>query len=430
MGNNSKKRNNFRWAVTIGLLIGTVCVVAFAFIYKLPKIYKYDSDTAVSQTDQPDKSFLATAEYKNSSDSPLIKTDFDKIFFSPDKEGKIEYYRYAKKKFVKIKPSDTVKVTLSKGKEKALVTIYIIENNGTKEGYGAYVNPESTLFPYAFVKLTENNITKDNFNYLLYVDYSIDDYYRNDKDFSTLYALSTKDNMLKKVISDKGAPARQNCTEDNFVLIPDSLTTAGSDAFYFLSDRSYEPGEAFDLYRKDSVSGKEDIVCEGISSPYLPVINNQLHFFKTSQDKTEFYFCKMTDNGPTTVQTFSGDTGKYKIKGSYMFNAATKTLYNLKDSKKKSFQTSISINGVQDFDVSKDGSKIAIAGNFAGNSEKLLFADFKAKKLNIIDSTNLFLSDYSNICFIDDSVYFLSPSEEDGKISNLVFSWDAIFSYH
>ena len=432
------KKNKFRWALTIGLLIGTIIVTAFAFFYKLPQIYKYEKESLV-QDEGPNREVLSVATTNESSESPYLRTGFDNIFFSinnkTDKNGNVEskvsYYRYGKNKFSKLKPADKIKVTLSKGDEKALVSIDYLEIDGRIEGYGVYQNPKSLSFPYAFIKLTKNTLSKDDFDYLLYVDYSIDDFYRNSKTYSMIYALDTQNKEFQKVFSDKGCPvAVDEQIDDSFILIPSDITGKPADALYFLSDRDYAPGTAYDLYKKSSINSSEEIVAQGISSPNLFIINNKVCFLRESDSKENFDLCQLSDDGEKVLKTFSGSPIQYIFNGKYMFNPSSKALYNLENGSSKSINTTLSISAVQDFDVNSDGTKLAIAGNFAGNSEKLLFIDYAKHRFNILDNSKLFISGHSNIRFLDSSVFFVAPSESKDKVSNLVFSWDAIFSLH
>ncbi len=430
--NPAPKKRSFRWPITIGLIIGTICVTAFAFMYKLPTVYKYESDSLGTTTDKPNKAFLSVATQNEKADVPYLKTGFEDTFFTVDSENSVTFYKYNGKKFVKEKTSKSIKVTLSHGDTKALIDIAILEKDGLSEGYGVYTNPESIEFPFAFVKLINNNIIDDQYDYLLYVDYTIDDFYKNSKTFSMLYAFDTEENKLKAVFSDKGATSDlDGVVDDSFILIPGDFIGAKADALYYLTDRNHEPGKEFDLYKKTAVSGKEQLVCEGISAPHLFIVDDNVCFFMnndTDDESNDFNLCKMKDDKPVVLRTYSGSPSQYTVRGNYMLNAAAKTLCNVETGSNEGIRTSISINAVQDFAISADGSKFALSGNFAGNTEKLFFYNLKNNRSNTIDGADLFVSNHANLAFLDDSVYIVMPDTDPDKIANFVISWDAIFS--
>ncbi len=430
--NPTLKKRSFRWPITIGLIIGTLCVTAFAFMYKLPTVYKYETDSLGTATEQPNKAFLSVATQNEKADVPYLKTGFEDTFFTIDSENAVTFYKHNGKKFSKEKHSKTIKVTLSRGDTKALIDISILERDGVSEGYGVYANPESIEFPFAFVKLRSNDISDKEYEYLLYVDYTIDDFYKNNKTYSMLYAFDTDENALKPIFSSKGATSGPDgLVDDSFILIPGDFTGTEPDGFYYLTDRNYEPDKAFDLYKKTTVSGKEQLVCENISAPHLFLIDGDVCFFMnsdTATDSSEFSLCKMKDDEPLEIRKYSGSPSQYTVRGNYIFNAAAKTLCNVATGSDDGIRTSISINTVQDFTISADGSKLALAGNFAGNSEKLFFYNLKNDRSNTIDGADLFVSNHANLAFLDNSVYMVMPDAESEKISNFVISWDAIFS--
>lgn len=430
--NPTKPNRAFRWAVTIGLILGTVCVTAFAFLYKLPTVYKYENDSMGTLSKQSNEAFLSVATQNEEADAPYLKTGFENTFYKINSENEVEFYKYTGKKFAKEKPSEKIKITLSHRKTKALVEISVLTKDSFSEGYGVYTDPESIDFPYAFVKLTTNTISKDGYEYLIYVDYSIDDFYKNNKTYSMLYAFDKGTNKLTPVFSDKGVTSSADgFVDDSFILIPGDFTGLKADGFYYLTDRDCEPGKNFELYKKEKVSDKEQLICTDISSPNLFVVDNSVCFFmdsESSSDSSEFNLCKMKNGSPAILRTYSGSPDQYTIRGNYIFNPAAKTLFNIASGSKEAIRTSISINHVQDFTVNSDGSRFALAGNFAGNSEKLFFYNFKNDRSSTVDGNNLFVSNYANLAFLDDSVYIVIPGSSSEKISNFVISWDAVFS--
>lgn len=442
MNDNTGKSKCFRWAFTIGLIFGTALIVAFAFLYdKLPTIYKYEADALNTDVEQPNLLFSSVATTNQDSDLPYLNTDFDNVFFTASNEGTIEFWEFKNDAFSKLKSSGTINISVPLTNHSAEINVELLERDGQTVGYGVYVSGQSIQDPYAFFKLTENRCEPYNFDYLLYADYTIDDFYRNDKTFNMVYGVHKDGKKAEKLISDDHIrPGRKGLLDSSYILIPDSFTSAATDGIYFLSDRNYSIDAKYDVYKKTGLTDEEQIVFSGAVLPYLYMDKNTLYVFtKMIPDgKTEdlnslsletFSLISISEDEKfDAIKTFSGSPDQYFIKGNYIFSPSAKKLYSVESGRENIISTSISISGVQDFAVSSNGKKFALAGNFAGNSEKLFFYNFSSDRVQTIDGADVFFSGYPNLTFIDDSVYLLAPSQIPDKVINFVVSWNAIFS--
>ena len=82
-------------------------------------------------------------------------------------------------------------ITLPGADEKKPVNVSLLTVDGKTEGYGVYSDKESTTYPYAFLKIVENRIT-DNYDYIVFVDHTIQDFYKNSKTYNDAFVVCEK----------------------------------------------------------------------------------------------------------------------------------------------------------------------------------------------------------------------------------------------
>lgn len=426
------KKPRFRWPITIGLILGTVIVIAFAFLYKLPAHSRGES--AEDSKQKTNKEFISVTTVNKKGDSPYQRTGLDNVYFTISEDGKVSYYEFAKERFNSLKATDRITVSLTVGKEKVHVDISLIKKNNQTVGYGLYSDPESVSCPYLFLKLTDNTIVDSEYKYLIFADSDYKNLYSNNKTYQMIYALNPEKKSVKRLLSDQGQPVGRNgLPSTSFIIVPDEFAGTQTDAFYFLSDRNSKSSATYELYKKADLDSPEEFVCDGICKPNLISYKGDTYFFKNSEDG-EGYFSlyKCTSSGVKQIKRFDEEADKCYVRDAYLLSCADKVLYDLFSNEEIGIPVPVSIRGIEDFVVNEKQDKIAIVGSFAGNSEKILFSRLGSpnykEKYKIFDNRNLFISGHSNVAFMGDYIYLVAPSEDEDKVYNYVISWDAIFS--
>lgn len=410
----------YRWAITIGIVLGTVCIAAFAFLYKLPTVYKYEKDSLKTEDSKMSAHFTEKAVYNSEDTHPFLKTSFENKFYSLDDNGKIAFYEFDGKTFKKIRESWSLSITLPGVKDGAHVAVSLLTVDGKTEGYGVYSDKESTEFPYAFLKVVENRIT-DNYDYIAFADYTINDYYKNNKTYDDAFVFSSDTKNAECICSDAG--------ENTEMTFPTDFICERNDGFYFFSRPSDDKESGYKLFMKKTVSGKETLVSEDASLPYLFNKDGKIYFLKNvEKDDSDRRSFELTELGKENkpIHVFTGTPGEYIVSEKNIFNPKAKTIYSVERDKTNTMGSSFTVLAVDSFAVSKDGTRMIMTGTFAGNKDRLLAYDFSEDELRVYNGEGLLLHGNSNVTLIDDYIYLLAPAEKASKVRNYVIQWSDI----
>lgn len=411
----------YKWAVTIGIVFGTVCIAAFAFLYKLPMVYKFENESLKSENHKMSSHFVENASYDSEDSAPFLKTGFENRFYSIDENSKISFYESDGKGFKKVKESKSLSITLPDTDGKATVSISFITVDGKTEGYGVYSDKESMTYPYAFLKVIENHIT-DNFEYIAFADYTIADFYKSKKVYDDAFVVSSDAKKVECLFS------RDDYSEE--VTLPDEFISERNDGFYFFSRPSNENNTGYKLYLKKTVGGKEKLVGEDISLPVIFDRDGKICILTNTKadDPSERESFKLVELGKENkpIHTFTGNPNEYIVNGKYILNPSAKTVYSVEKNETNTIGSSFTILSVDTFAMNKDGNRMVMVGTFAGNREKLLAYDFSQDDFKVYNGEGLILSGNSNVTFIDDYVYLLAPAETSSKVRNYIIDWASI----
>lgn len=408
----------YKWSITIGIVLGTICIAAFAFLYKLPTVYKYENESMKTETHKMSTHFVENSTYNSEDTHPFLKTGFENKFYSADENGKISFYEFDGKSFKKVRESKSLDITLPGADEKKPVNVSLLTVDGKTEGYGVYSDKESTTYPYAFLKIVENRIT-DNYDYIVFVDHTIQDFYKNSKTYNDAFVYSSSAKKAKHIF-----PGTDSETS---ILLPTEFICERNDGFYFFASSSDKTSTDYKLYLKKSVNGKETLISDNIALPYVFTKDEKVCFFKNvlktdNSEHTSFELVELgNENKPLHV--FTGTPTEYIVNGKYILNPNAKTVYSIERNEVQNIGSAFTILSVDTFAISNDGQKMAMAGTFAGNREKLLAYDFSQDELKVYNGEGLLLTGNTNITMIDDCVYFLAPAETSSKVRNYVINW-------
>ncbi|NLL62886.1 MAG: hypothetical protein GX241_01380 [Ruminococcaceae bacterium] len=411
----------YKWSATIGLIIGTLCITLFAFFYKLPTIYKYEIDA--EKSDQIKAVYTEKALLASDDKAPFLMTSFDNIFYSfEDKEA--FFFTFKEKSFEPISIKRILQFSLPIGDGFEKVSVNMFSKDGILEGYGLYSKKKRDDAPYAFMKVVENKIT-DNADFIVFVDYTIEDFYNNSKSYDAIFVLNSKTKEIQNVFENK-----------KNIIIPIDFIKERMDGFYYFTKSENN----FNLYKKNGINSKEILVAKNLILPHAFSIDGDIYLFTKPpivKDKkgeivvsTEegFILAKLGGVGEDLVYNrFSGNPGKYIIKDYFVFNPENKSVFDVKNGSNQVINTTVSIFEIQDFTIDPNGERLILAGTFAGNKEKILFYDFITDKIVLVEGKTLFLSNNPNLSFIGDNVYFLSPGQTADYVTNLVIKWSDIF---
>ncbi len=408
----------YKWAITIGIVLGTICIAAFAFLYKLPTVYNYETDSMKTENRKMSAHFAENSTYNSEDTQPFLKTGFENKFYSADENGKISFYEFDGKSFKKVRESKSLNITLPGADKETPVNVSLLTVDGKTEGYGVYSDKESTTYPYAFLKVVGNHIT-DNYDYILFVDHTIQDFYKNNKTYEDAFVYSSSAKKAENIFPDVDS--------ETSILLPTEFICKRNDGFYFFEKSTDDRAFGYKLYLKKSVNGKETLISDRVALPYIFSKDEKIYFLKTptTTDGTNHASFELVELGKENkpLYTFTGVPDEYMVNGGYIFNPKAKTVYSFEENESRNLGSAFTILSVDSFALSDDGSKMIMAGTFAGNREKLLAYDFSQDELKVYNGEGLLLTGNTNVTMIDDYVYFLAPAETSSKVRNYVIKW-------
>ncbi len=412
------RKKVFRWAATIGLIIGTICVAAFAFLYKLPTVYKYESDAINVKKEMP-ASLVKNSILSSEAPAPFLRTGMNNVFYSITDSGSAKYYRFDGKNFKEIKSSGSIDITLPLSEKKDSVRINLFKRGSKTEGYGVYSDKDSETYPYAFLRFEENNVT-DTYNFIVFVDYTIKDFFNNNKTYETAYALNSETGDIEAIFPEKAV--------DGEIIIPVEFMASRNDGFYFFEKTEKDNGHpTYKLYKKNSVKGSESLICEDVEFPYVSEKDGSIYLFvNPSEDTADGFNLIKLGEEDSPIHKFSGTSEQYIIRDDCLLNKDTKLIYHVYKGELMKVRSSLIISNVQDFCVNNDGNKVIISGVFGGNKNKMMLYDFDYDTVKVYDGDVMFISENSNVTFLGDNAYFLAPAVTSSKVVNFVIPWENI----
>ena len=416
------KKLPLSWTATIALLLATLIIAVFATAYKLPQMLKYEKDLAGRSTADRNTEFLSKSLITAEDEVPYLKTDIDGLYYTANFNGEIDFYRFNGKEFKRVRTSDTIKVKLPETKKE--VNIYFAKFNSETVGIGVYSDKKDKEFPYAFIKVINNDIT-ENYDYIAFVDKSIADYYKHDKVYEGAFAFSKKNSEVEQIFD----------FDENSAYIPVNLITERKDGFYFFKKNTDKDG--YGLYLQTTISGKEVTISENIILPYAFCKDGNLlllEYADTYRDTlklagdTSFILSQVTGIKTDFAKEFNRDPSEYIVKGNYIFNPIEKTLYDVLADTEQTINADISLSGIEDFTLSEGAAKIALTGSMGTENDKLFFYEFATDRINLVGGNDIFLPGNSNITFLgEDNIFFLSPGSNSNYVKNIIIPWEDLF---
>lgn len=431
------KSNNYDWAFTWALIIAAVILLYFTFIYNLP--HKFQVESSVRQVNSTQQNIYNTlASYNKDSQFPYVKTDLGNVFFVPVPNEDAKFYKYSGNSFSQIKGSKSINLSLTLSGQKIPVNVSYIEQDGKRLGYGTFVSKEkSKIHKYAFFKLCDIPAGySTDADLMLLVDFDSKDIFNSDKDYSEIFFLNSKTMQASNAIDIKGRKISiaDGTMRDDFSVVNDTSINSLSDSLVFLSSRNYKQSDqsyATDVYSQKKYDVSPKLVAKDVLDNFVLQNEDSILYLKNTDDNLESGFSLIKNNGKEKVlRTFKGEMDDGFLRsGKYMIDKNTMTLYNLYDNS-ESVLLNVSMKNIYTFAVSPDGKRVVLAGSFDNEMQKLVFYDLSIKRYKMVESNELFLEEYPNLCFIDNNtISYVKPSNSvDMPLCNFVVTWDNIFS--
>ncbi len=368
---------------------------------------------------------------QRSAQLPLMKTDFDGIYYTMTKEGEVAFYEAANGAFSVLPEAGSYEVTATCSDQPLTATIHYIENDGHTFGCGLFTNlmhQDVLYYDYAFFKVTdmfESYVDTNGVNYhnrggkLLLIDTESDRFYSDEKVYSEAFVLNEDHSTSLFLSNDQRAVGMDAREKTDYKMFTDDILDQNDTRnVLFFSSR---------YYVDYNDGGNVDIFTSGGSGTNIDnvryVIDVDGLYFWNYEDET--YFFRDNDDGSFTLKAYNEESNEtrpledfsgslkddYIVRGSFIFSKKTGHVMNVLTGESYDLPyTAFGASFTADlFDVSENGRYCAVRG-VAGNN-RAGFGVMDLLSNTMIAYTDDVFANIANINLLNDGTVILSMAE-------------------
>lgn len=350
------------------------------------------------------------------SQSPILKSDIDSVFYSFDADGNVKFYEYDGKqlsdyngvvKSITVSPELTYNVIP--------ITISYIEKDGKTLGYGLFTNKSDsniTLYSYVFAKLTDAPAVYGLKGKMLLLSTNSDEAFTNDRTYSEIFNIDMSNGSLARVFSQRDRQAdKTGKLTDRWHILTDGFLSSVQKKAGVISGRLYNAGTSvFDVFDLNRSMNKPEAT--EIYTTYLRENANDGGYVYLKKTSSGFKSVKFIAKEEEIVK-FDGNIKKdFVFSGDWVYSVKDRTFTNLLNGSK------IKANGVEAIDmftVNADGTKIAAVASYENQA---FFVIDKDGKTTGYSGDNFFNSNIKNMCFASADTVITTATAEDGSCVN------------
>ena len=368
---------------------------------------------------------------------PLLKTDFENVFFTMTQKGEVTYYTAENGKLTPMEETGTFNVTAACSGQDLPAEIHYLEKDGQTFGVGLFTNllyPDVLIYDYAFFKVTsmypqarsESGARFPEGTLLMLLDVDSTRFYSDDKVYSEIFALSANRSSAVHYLSEDQRTVNMDARlKTDYKMFTDEILAdaqpEGANVLFFSSR----------YYTDFASSGKVDIFTSGGSGTntdnlrYVMDVDG-LYFWRTA-DGTRFFrdnadgtfSLKMLSSAGDTVtlETFQGSLqDDYFVSGKYLFNRKTGVVRDVTTLETKQVYYGAFRSGFEAdlFAISENGETAVVRGKNTWNKPACGIMDFE--KGEIVAYTDDVFGYIANVQILNDGTVILSTaSGESGS---------------
>ena len=384
-------------AVLLVVLVAVLAVVATG----VAKIKNQPAPPADEQGSDATKHKSYVDEYAldTAVNLPLLKTDFENVFFTMTQEGEVQYYTLENGRLSPMEETGSFRVTAACSGQDLPAEVHYIEKDGATFGAGLFTNllyPDVMIYDYAFFKVTsmypqarsETGARFPEGTLLMLLDVDSTRFYSNEKVYSEIFALSADKKSTVHYLSEDQRTVNMDARlKTDYKMFTDDILTAaqpeGANVLFFSSR----------YYADYSASGKTDIFTSGGSGTntdnlrYVMDVDG-LYFWRT-EDGTRFFrdnadgsfsLKMLTTAGDTlTLETFPGSLGDdYFVRGRYLFSKKTGVVWDVTTLLTRQVYYGAFRSGFEAdlFEISENGQYAVVRGKNTWNTPACGIMDF------------------------------------------------------
>lgn len=300
---------------------------------------------------------------------PLMKTDFDNIFYTMDTTGYVRFYKLTDGVLSEVKADGVYSVAPRCSGQNIPADVYYVNIDGKINGFGLYTTQNTSgimLFDYAFFKICN---LPDKFSYenelLLLIDTDKSRFYE-DKIYSEQFYFDTEDNTTTYFLSE----AQRNSGMDGikskvYKMFTDEMLHQPYSKYYFFTSRAYEADDVklVDIYTSGGYDTNIDnirVVRNMLGMTFYRT-DNGLYYYSAEENGFVIYFYDGKDY--TVIREFSGDLDTdYLRSGTATIEKSSGVIYDIATDKEYTIDYSAFGTAFVLSDFVMNGRYIAVAG--------------------------------------------------------------------
>ena len=378
------------------------------------KLGSISVDTGLSKGED----FTALGSASVVTKSPLVKSDFDGIYYCLNTDSTVSFYQYngsslvsygGEVKTAELKPECTY--------QKVPITVYYITVDGKTLGYGLFTTANSDAdvkyYSYIFAKLVDMPSIYGKTGKLLLLSTDEKQAYSQDKTYTEAFSADLAKGTCSPLSSQRDRTAdKSGRFAERWDIFTDSYLKTVSKKAGLISGRMFDAEtELYGIY---------DLKV-GINKPAVQSIYGT--FVRESSDGG-FVYIKKTDSGfksveyitkEKTIAEFTGNIKDSVFCGDWVYQPETKAFTNLLTGKAVNAQK---LGFTPDkFCVNDDSSKIAAVADGATQRFAVIDGDGAVTHYT---GTGIFTAGIDNLCFLDSSTVLTTAVTTDGASKNLL----------
>lgn len=378
------------------------------------KLGSISVDTGLSKGED----FTALGSASVVTKNPLVKSDFDGIYYCLNTDSTVSFYQYngsslvsygGEVKTAELKPECTY--------QKVPITVYYITVDGKTLGYGLFTTANSDAdvkyYSYIFAKLVDMPSIYGKTGKLLLLSTDEKQAYSQDKTYTEAFSADLAKGTCSPLSSQRDRTAdKSGRLAERWDIFTDSYLKTVSKKAGLISGRMFDADtELYGIY---------DLKV-GINKPVVQSIYGT--FVRESSDGG-FVYIKKTDSGfksveyitkEKTIAEFTGNIKDCVFCGDWVYQPETKAFTNLLTGK---VINADKLGFTPDkFCVNDDSSKIAAVAD--GSTQRFAVIDGDGAVTHYT-GTGIFTAGIDNLCFLDSSTVLTTAVTTDGASKNLL----------
>lgn len=425
-----------KYKVILTVLFVVLLAAAAVVVTGVLDINKEPVDDPSSDTPEISAEYTDTYSVKSGITLPLMKTDFENVFFTMTKQGDVKFFEVSGGEITPMEEAGSYEVSAKCSSQTLTAEIHYIEVDDRTFGCGLFTNilhPDVLLYDYAFFKVTDMFMNYRNTNgtnlynqgaKLLLIDVDSSRFYSDEKVYSEAFVLN-ENHETSLFLSNDQRTVGMNAMEktDYKMFTDDILGQNDSTNVLFFSSR---------YYVDYADSGFADIFTSGGSGTNIDNVRyiidvDTLHFWNYEE---ETYFFRDNDDGTFTLKAYNPTSGEtrsietlngvlsedYIIKYEYILNKKTGEIMNVLTGDKYQLDYSVFVDEseVDLFHISENGRYCSVRGR-NGNDAVFSVTDLQTNA-NTVYSDEVF-GEIANVNLLSDGTAVVSVATGENSAS-------------